>query len=108
MLCAAIKQKPPIIRDSRSGRRLLVALSWLFLIIQGPSVANADPRGKPAPKDAAGYSAVRYRHHTAECRYFTDPAMDIVIVATKTVPTSGPRVASSLISCLEPRDMQWT
>jgi hypothetical protein len=84
----------------------LVALSWLFLIIQGPSLAAANPRGKPVVKNATGYSTIRYRHHTAECRYFTDPALDILPVATKFV--ARPQVPSSLISCLEPRDMQWT
>jgi hypothetical protein len=115
-LDANSKHMPDVIsKETRTPthnyRRLrLLALSSVFLILQGASVLFADPTPLPengaAAKTGAAYILTAYRYHSAECRYVRPPAMDMMFVAAKASPQIG--FVSSLISCLEPGDFQWT
>jgi hypothetical protein len=92
---------------ARCPRRFVLALLWLVFL---PQTALAEPPELPARERAveipATYTIVRYRYHTAECRYFDNPASGIMLATIKpslTMPT-----ASNLISCMEPGYLQWT
>jgi hypothetical protein len=91
------------------SRLPLLALCSLFVLLQGASVSFADPTPlleNGAAKTRAAYILAAYRYHSAECRYVRPPAMDMMFVAAK--PSPQIRVVSTVISCLEPGDFQWT